>query len=122
MRGASKEGPDAVAAAPGAKVVELRAATAPAYRSPSPKAKPSPADLGDVLLELPKRSGSVLRVAVRSFSGRTFLDTREWAEQAGAPVPTNKGATIPLEQVKELHAALGAYLSRSGSEGPPSRF
>lgn len=121
MRGAGGEGPDAVAAAPGAKVVELRAATTSAYRSLSPKAKPSPADLGDVLLELSKPRGAVLRVAVRSFSGRTFLDTREWAEQAGAPVPTKKGATIPLEHVKELHAALSQYLSRSGSDGPPSR-
>jgi hypothetical protein len=121
MRGAANEGPDAVAAAPGAKVVELRAATIPAYRSASPKAKPSPADLGDVLLELPKRAGSVLRVAVRSFRGRRFLDTREWAEAGGEPVATSKGATIPLDRVQELHSALGEYLSRSGSDGPPSR-
>jgi hypothetical protein len=75
---------------------------------------------GFPLLEHPKRDGIKVRAAICTYGGSTFLDLREWAERDGEPIPTKKGATVPLERLAELHSRLGEYLRPQAPDAPPT--
>ena len=76
---------------------------------------------GPLLFEAAKRGGARVRFTIASFNGSApFLDVREWVEKDGEPIPTRKGATIPLEALEPLGEALIAA-GRSGRfSGHPS--
>lgn len=62
--------------------------------------------------------GDVWRLEIATHCGRTFGNWRKWYHDGVELKPTRQGATIPLERIAELHAALGAYLA---GEPPPCR-
>ena len=74
---------------------------------------------GTILFEHPHR-GYVWRLEVASHEGRTFGNWRKWYWKGAELLPTKQGATIPLERLPELNAALTAYLASAPPDGPHS--
>jgi hypothetical protein len=64
--------------------------------------------------------GDVWRLEVVAHKGRTFGNWRKWYWKGAELLPTRQGATIPLERLAELHAALTAYLASAPPDGPLS--
>jgi len=62
--------------------------------------------LGPPVFECRKPKGYSVRAQFQSFKGCAFLDIRVWAGTGVDAIPTPKGATIPLERVRELGEAL----------------
>lgn len=70
------------------------------------------------LFRVPRR-GELVKVTVRTFNGSApYLDFRSWYG-ADSDRP-GKGVTMRLDSLSGLHAALGAYLARSGASALPS--
>ena len=61
--------------------------------------------------------GNVWRLEVASHGGRTFLNWRKWYWSGDTLKPSREGATIPLERLPELAAALVAYLALNAPDG-----
>lgn len=82
--------------------VRARLAALPAR--PPPREQPDP---GDVIADLPRTDGTVLRVAVKVFASedgpRTYVDVRLW--QGGWPVK-GKGLTVRPRELADLAVAL----------------
>jgi hypothetical protein len=72
---------------------------------------------GVVLFEQRHR-GDVWRLEVAAHEGRTFGNWRKWWWDGDTLKPSKQGATIPLERLGELHAAIGAYLDGNALSGP----
>lgn len=75
---------------------------------------------GAVIYERAKRGGMTVRATIAEFQGSRFLDIREWAEQAGQPLATRKGVTMPLDAMRELGEALIAASASNDSSGLPT--
>jgi len=69
-----------------------------------------------ILFDQPYR-GDVWRLEVATHGGRTFLNWRKWYWSGDTLKPSKLGATIPLERLPELAAALEAYLALNASDG-----
>ena len=81
--------------------------SAPDPLGTTPRQKESESQvLGQPFFECRKAGGYILRAQFETFKGTTYLDIRQWAERGGDPTRTGKGATIPLERVRELGEAL----------------
>lgn len=127
----ASRGPGAVAAARGAGVVGFGGATGTPFaqngsgekRPPAPApadgGAPAPGEAGEVLFEFAKRGGTTFRVAVRAFRGTRFLDVREWVPDGTGHKATRKGATMPLERMGALGAALVAHAASDAPGRPP---
>ena len=64
--------------------------------------------------------GDLWRLEVASHDGRTFGNWRKWYRKEADWLPTRQGATIPLERLADLHAALTEYLASAPPDGPLS--
>lgn len=74
--------------------------------------------MSDALLFEVTHRGDRWRLEVSSHQGRTFLNRRKWWSDGGNWKPTRQGVTIPLERMRELHAAIGAYIALSAPTEP----
>jgi len=63
----------------------------------------------------------VIRLAIDTFKGRTFASCRAWYHDGDTLKPSQKGVTIPVEHLRDLHAALGAFLATDALSGPENR-
>lgn len=67
----------------------------------------SPAVDGEVLIRFDRGGREEVRVTLKDFEGRRFIDVRRWfLDQAGQWRPTTKGASIRLGEVDRLVEAL----------------
>jgi hypothetical protein len=65
------------------------------------------ADHGTQFLDLRKSDSERLRVHVREYRGRTFIDLRTWyMGEDGEYRPSSKGVTIKPDQVPEISRGL----------------
>ncbi len=106
-----KMAPEAAATAPRARNVASRKPTlehsAPDRCVTTPQRHESEnSATGQPIFECRKPGGYVLRAQFETYGRSTFLDIRQWSEDGDCLVPTRKGATIPLERVRELGEAL----------------
>ena len=111
MESRNKKGSEAAATAPKPMNVALGKPTlvhsAPQLCVTSPWPEESEnSSIGQPFFECRKGGGYILRAQFETFKGTTYLDIRQWAERGSEPTRTNKGATIPLERVRELGEAL----------------
>ena len=74
--------------------------------TPQPKESENLSQLGVTFFECRKAGGNILRVQFEEFKGTTYLDIRQWTERGQESIRTGKGATIPIERVRELGEAL----------------
>jgi hypothetical protein len=122
MESRNKKGPEAAATAPKPMNAALRKPTlvhsAPSRCVTTPRPEESEnLPLGQPFFECRKAGGYILRAQFETFKGTTYLDIRQWAERGGDPTRTGKGATIPLERVRELGEALCGVILPDPSEG-----
>ena len=62
--------------------------------------------IGLPVFECVKPGGVVLRVQFETFGKTTYLDIRQWSDWGKGLSRTSKGATVPLEHVRQLGEAL----------------
>ena len=62
--------------------------------------------VGQAFFECRKPGGYVLRAQFETYGSTTYLDLRQWVDRGEGLVRTGKGATIPLNRVRELGEAL----------------
>lgn len=78
---------------------------------------------GEPFFEWPKRRGEVVRAQISVLNGTKFLNIRVWVPNAAGELePTRKGATLPLESIGELGAALCRVDLLMRSEQPQKPF
>ena len=63
-----------------------------------------------VVAEIERGMRGVVRFAIATYRGRSYLDIRLWSElELGQGyVPTRRGVTLPLESAAELERAVAA--------------
>ena len=115
-------GPEAAATAPKplnvAPVKPTLVHSAPDRWETTPRTKESEnPPIGQPFFECSKPGGYILRAQFETFRGTMYLDIRQWAERGGDPTRTGKGATIPLERVRELGEALCGVTLPNAAEG-----
>lgn len=125
MESRNKKSSEAAATAPKPLNVALGKPTlvhsAPDRCGTTPSAKESEnPSLGQPFFECRKAGGYILRAQFETFMGSTYLDIRQWAERGGEATRTGKGATIPLERVRELGEALCGVTLPNASGGAQS--
>lgn len=80
---------------------------------PPRAAEPDGYDPGDIVWEAPRGEGQRIKLAVKSYQGKAFLDLRiEWRNDAGAWCPTRKGVSVRIGEADDLAKALGTALDR----------
>ena len=67
--------------------------------------------------ECRKPGGYCVRAQFEAFEGTTYLDIRVWTGSGSEAARTRKGATIPLERVRELGESLCRVALPEASEG-----
>ena len=73
--------------------------------------------LNQAFFECRKAGGYTVRAQFETFGGTTYLDIRQWSGSGMEAIRTRKGATIPLERVRELGEALCRAHLPDGSGG-----
>lgn len=122
MTASKKMGSEAAATASKPLVVVLQkptlvhSASAPGLASP-PGQESESASIGEPFFECRKAGGCVLRAQFEAFKGTTYLDIRQWTERGAEFARTGKGATIPLDRVRELGEALCRVALPNSPEG-----
>ncbi len=72
-----------------------------------PRTNPEPYDPGETLWTAPRGEGQRVRLARKTFKGRTYLDLRvEYEPQPGTWAPTRKGLSLRSGELGALAAAL----------------
>ncbi|HGO6126249.1 transcriptional coactivator p15/PC4 family protein [Burkholderia sp. Ed8] len=67
----------------------------------------APSEPGGYLLDMQRSASERLRVQIRQFRGREFLDVRCWYDAGGGEYrPSQKGVTLNPSQLAELIQAL----------------
>ncbi len=78
-----------------------------AYRAPASEAE-STVDEGRVLLRLPRGEGQEVRLALREYRGRPFVDVRAWwRAEDGRWLPSRKGCSLRLVELQRVAEVLG---------------
>ena len=90
---------------------------APPRASPAPQAP----DPGEVLAEVPRGDGTVLRVAWRTFEGKPFATIAVWERgTAGAWWPVKgKAVTVRVRELGEVLEGLVKAAERAAEGGAP---
>lgn len=99
-----------------------RARMASAKFAPPTTAKPPQApDPGEVLAEVPRGDGTVLRVAWRTFEGKPFATIAVWERgTAGAWWPVKgKAVTVRVRELGEVLEGLVKAAERAAEGGAP---
>ena len=92
------------------------------FAPPRAPAKPPQApDPGEVLAEVPRGDGTVLRVAWRTLEGRPFVTIAVWERgTAGAWWPmTGKAVTVRVRELGEVLEGLVKAAERAAGGGAP---
>lgn len=76
---------------------------------PKPQAPRAPIDPGKILVACNRQDGTVLRVALKEYEGRPFLDLRVWNPGelgTGQLLPSKKGVSLKVRELPDVVEAL----------------
>lgn len=65
-----------------------------------------------------KGAGGQLMVRIAEFKGHRYCDARIWAPSPDGLIPTRKGVSMPLQELRAIGAALIAWNDDVGPEEP----
>ena len=70
----------------------------------------APEDSGEKFLTIARGTGQELRVRLKTYNGRSYLDCRLWSRSGAASpfFPTQKGLTIRKHEIADMIKALDA--------------
>lgn len=113
--------PEAAATAPRADVHPCGENTMPDSRKDLPRAivPDEGAKTERVLFVCQKKgAGGQLMVRIAEFKGHRYCDARIWAPSADGLIPTRKGVSLPLQELRAIGAALIAWNDDTGPDEP----
>lgn len=84
----------------------------------APATDPTPRADAELLLEIPRSDVEVLRVTREAYRGRPYLSLRVFFKTEGVWLPTKKGVSIRLRELRAVRDALTALLDRLEPGGP----
>jgi len=63
-------------------------------------------------------AGGQLMIRIAEFKGHRYCDARIWAPTADGLIPTRKGVSMPLQELRAIGTALIAWNDDQGPEEP----
>ena len=61
---------------------------------------------GILITEIKKSDKASLKIGIKEFNGRSFIDIREWVDEPDYSGPTKKGATLVVSKFEDLKFAI----------------
>ena len=72
-----------------------------------------PEDPNKLIYSFPKSNGEEIRIAIRKWEGKYYIDLRQWFEDRqanGELKPTKKGIIFPMERLPEFKEGVDRLL------------